>query len=40
MSIPEACMQYTKVFSVFKLEVAIAIAVGVLIGYYFDRIGK
>jgi hypothetical protein len=37
MTIPEACMQYTQVFTTFKLELGIALAVGILIGYFYKR---
>jgi hypothetical protein len=31
-TIPEMCMQYTQVFTTFKLETAIAIGIGFAIG--------
>ena len=33
-------MQYTEVFRTVRLEMAISLIVGVMIGYFFDSIGK
>lgn len=33
-TIPEACMQYTSVFTTMKLEASICIVVGIAIGYF------
>ena len=33
-TIPEMCMAYTEVFRTLKIELAITLAVGVLIGYW------
>lgn len=40
MTIPETCIQYTQVFTTFKFEIFIALAIGVLIGWWFEKIGK
>ena len=34
MTIPDVCMQYTHVFTTFKLEMAICIAIGIAIGHW------
>jgi uncharacterized membrane-anchored protein YhcB (DUF1043 family) len=39
-TIPEICMEYTKVFTVLKLELFIALVAGVLIGYWVRRLGE
>ena len=39
-TIPDACIQFTKVFAFFKLEIAIAVVVGVLIGFFAERLKK
>ena len=39
-TIPEMCIQYTDVFLTLRLEMGLCIIVGVLVGYFFDRIGK
>ena len=39
-TIPEICMEYTGVFVALKIEVFMALAVGVLIGYWARRLGE
>lgn len=36
-AIPDLCLQYTAVFTVLKLEMGIALAIGVVIGYCAER---
>lgn len=39
-TIPEMCMAYTEVYRTFKIELAIMLAVGVIIGYIARRLEK
>ena len=39
-AIPEMCMAYTKVFQTLKIELVVALAVGVIIGYIARRLEK
>ena len=39
-TIPEICMEYTKIFAVLKLENFIVFAAGALIGYWVRRLGE
>lgn len=39
-TIPDICIEYTEVFQTMRLEMGLCIVVGVLIGYFFDRINK
>ena len=34
MSVPEACMEYTKVFTTLNLEVGIVFLVGIAFGFF------
>ena len=36
MSVPEMCMEYTKVFTTLKLEVGIGFLVGIAFGCFLD----
>jgi hypothetical protein len=37
-TIPEMCMAYTEVFTTLKLELAVMLLIGVLIGYVARRL--
>lgn len=39
-TIPEMCMAYTEVYRTLKLELFVALGVGVLIGYIARRLEK
>lgn len=38
--IPNECLEYTSVFMSVKLSHALVLVVGVVIGCFFERIGK
>ena len=39
-TIPEMCMAYTEVFRTLRIELAIMLGIGVLIGYIARRLEK
>lgn len=39
-TVPELCIQYTEVFRTMRLEMGVCIVIGVLIGYFFNKMKK
>lgn len=40
MIVPQECLEYTTVFMAVKITHVAALVVGILIGYFYERIGK
>ena len=38
--VPQECLEFTSVFQAVKFSHAIVLVVGLLIGYFYERIGR